>query len=218
MPQSEQARATRTALLDAAEIAFAERGFHDTKLRDVARNVGVTQPLIHHYFKTKDALFDAVVIRVLERYEAAQFDQWNRDGSDVRFFTQGIRTLFEFLGRHRRVARLMRWASLEGRLPEIPQGNELDARVREKFVGAQQAGVLHPNVSVDAARLMIDAVTRGFWDRADQMPALKQQADDIIDELLRCLLVSVLSEKALAEALEILDQPDHDERNEGNAT
>ncbi|MEO0602429.1 MAG: helix-turn-helix domain-containing protein, partial [Myxococcota bacterium] len=79
MKQRDQARAMRNAMLDAAEVAFASRGFHATKMRDVARDVGVTQPLIHHYFGTKDALFTAVVQRVMERYEVAQADQWERD-------------------------------------------------------------------------------------------------------------------------------------------
>ncbi|MEM6926697.1 MAG: TetR family transcriptional regulator [Myxococcota bacterium] len=206
MKQRDQARAMRNAMLDAAEVAFASRGFHATKMRDVARDVGVTQPLIHHYFGTKDALFAAVVQRVVERYEVAQADQWERDGSDVRFFTEGIRTLFDFLGRHRQAVRLMWWARLEDRMPDVPRGHALDARVRQKFAQAKAAGVLRDDVSIEVALLMVDSVVRGFWDRVDHMPVLREHAPGLVDGLLRALLVGLLSDRALDEARQVLDE------------
>ncbi|MEM9192026.1 MAG: TetR family transcriptional regulator [Myxococcota bacterium] len=213
MALSDQARAMRDAILGAAEAAFADKGFHAARLRDVAKTVGVTQPLIHHYFGSKDALFEAVVARVVADYDAAQREQWDRDPGDVRFFTEGLAVLFAFLGRHRKVARLMWWARLEGRLPRVPESDAMDAKIRGKFVDAKEAGVLRPDVDIEVALLLIDGVTRGFWDRVDERPALREHSGPLTRGLTEVMLAGLLSEAAMNEARPLLREQDEREQN-----
>ena len=52
---------TRAAILAAAEILFAERGFAETRLEDVAAAVGIRRASIVYYFADKPALYDAVL-------------------------------------------------------------------------------------------------------------------------------------------------------------
>lgn len=52
---------TRKAIVEAARVAFAERGFDATTIRQVATAAGVDPALVHHYFGTKDELFLAVL-------------------------------------------------------------------------------------------------------------------------------------------------------------
>lgn len=204
MSPTEAPRTTRDAILDAAETAFAERGFHETKLRDVAAQVGVTQPLIHHHFGSKDELFRAVVIRVLAAYERAQRAQWTREPSDVRFFTEGLSAFSTFIGQNRAAMRLFAWAGLERRMPDVDAAAELDAKIRQKFVAAQKAGVLRPDVDVDILRLMIDGAIRGFWDRADDMPLLRENAAPMTRDLIEAMLPALLTDTALTEARALL--------------
>jgi AcrR family transcriptional regulator len=56
-------RDARSAILDAAERAFAELGFGGASLRAIARQAGVNQALVHYYFDNKDGLFSAVIDR-----------------------------------------------------------------------------------------------------------------------------------------------------------
>jgi AcrR family transcriptional regulator len=56
-------RATREALLDAAELTFAEHGYVAASLRGIAAASGVNQALIRYYFGTKQALFETVFKR-----------------------------------------------------------------------------------------------------------------------------------------------------------
>jgi TetR/AcrR family transcriptional regulator len=56
---------TRTAILDAAERLFAERGFEATRLEDVAEAVGIRRASIVYHFRDKAALYDAVLAEVL---------------------------------------------------------------------------------------------------------------------------------------------------------
>ena len=57
-PRSEQ---TRGAILDAAEIAFAEYGYEGTRLQDIAEAVGIRRASIVYYFRDKRELYDAVL-------------------------------------------------------------------------------------------------------------------------------------------------------------
>jgi AcrR family transcriptional regulator len=52
---------TREAILDAARRVFAEQGYQQATIRDVARLAGVDPALVHHYFGTKQELFVAAV-------------------------------------------------------------------------------------------------------------------------------------------------------------
>ncbi|MCP4314543.1 MAG: TetR/AcrR family transcriptional regulator [Hyphomicrobiales bacterium] len=54
---------SRTAILDAAERAFADLGFGGASIRAIARDADVNQAMIHYYYQNKDQLFSAVVAR-----------------------------------------------------------------------------------------------------------------------------------------------------------
>ena len=56
----------RTALLDAAEIAFVEAGFDGVSVAEVARRCGVTATTVYWYFPSKDELLAAVDSRWLD--------------------------------------------------------------------------------------------------------------------------------------------------------
>lgn len=55
---------TRAAVLEAAEALFAERGFAETRLEDIAAAVGIRRASIVYYFPDKAALYDAVLADV----------------------------------------------------------------------------------------------------------------------------------------------------------
>ncbi|HEX3780245.1 MAG TPA: TetR family transcriptional regulator [Pseudonocardiaceae bacterium] len=55
------ADATKAALLAAATELFAERGFEQTTVRDIAAHAKVNQALLFRYFGSKDALFQATL-------------------------------------------------------------------------------------------------------------------------------------------------------------
>ncbi|REE67635.1 TetR family transcriptional regulator [Paenibacillus taihuensis] len=54
-------------ILDAAAALFAENGYYKTTTAKVAEAVGVTQPYVFHFFKTKEALYLAVLERAYQR-------------------------------------------------------------------------------------------------------------------------------------------------------
>lgn len=59
------------SLISAAASYFAEVGFEGST-RELARRIGVTQPLLYRYFPNKDKLIEAV-------YRKIYLDRWNPD-------------------------------------------------------------------------------------------------------------------------------------------
>ncbi len=76
-----QSQDSRDEILKAAMQLFANRGFHETSMSEVAREARVSKALIFWHFKTKEELFVAVLNRLLEPYfidfaeEAAAMDE-----------------------------------------------------------------------------------------------------------------------------------------------
>ena len=60
----EEAQATRSHILDTAELVFQERGVSRTSLNDIALAAGLTRGAIYWHFKDKADLFNAMLLRV----------------------------------------------------------------------------------------------------------------------------------------------------------
>jgi AcrR family transcriptional regulator len=58
--RSEAAEDKRRQLLDAAVRVFARKGFHASRVGDIAEEAGVAHGLLYHYFKSKDDVLEAV--------------------------------------------------------------------------------------------------------------------------------------------------------------
>ncbi len=71
-PRYQRRKDDRPAEITAAALdAFAENGYANTRVDDVARRAGVSKGLLYVYFRTKEELFKAVVRSVvLPRFDA----------------------------------------------------------------------------------------------------------------------------------------------------
>ncbi|MFJ5775162.1 TetR family transcriptional regulator [Streptomyces sp. NPDC093094] len=59
-PRTESAD-TRDRILAAARAEFSERGYEKTSVRGIAKAAGVDPALVHHYFGTKEQVFEAAI-------------------------------------------------------------------------------------------------------------------------------------------------------------
>jgi AcrR family transcriptional regulator len=59
-PRTESAD-TRDRILTAARAEFSERGYEKTSVRGIAKSAGVDSALVHHYFGTKEQIFEAAI-------------------------------------------------------------------------------------------------------------------------------------------------------------
>ncbi|MBQ0848275.1 TetR family transcriptional regulator [Streptomyces sp. BH-SS-21] len=58
---TQDAPAARDRILAAAREEFAERGFEKTSMRAIAKSADVDSALVHHYFGTKEQVFEASI-------------------------------------------------------------------------------------------------------------------------------------------------------------
>lgn len=59
--------ALREEIVDAAFAEFAERGYHDTGIADVARRLGIGHGTFYRYFENKRDILDHVVTQLIDR-------------------------------------------------------------------------------------------------------------------------------------------------------
>ena len=65
-PPKTEGPSTRERILDAAIDLFAQKGFHGTSVRDIARGVGIKESSIYNHFTGKDG----ILATILEEYTA----------------------------------------------------------------------------------------------------------------------------------------------------
>lgn len=71
-------------IVDRAIAFFAEHGLHGNT-RDLARSIGVSQPLLYHYFPSKDALIERVVDQLFsDRWRPEWREQLRRSDVPLR--------------------------------------------------------------------------------------------------------------------------------------
>jgi TetR/AcrR family fatty acid metabolism transcriptional regulator len=87
--QQQLITARRNQILDAAAIVFAEKGFHPTTTKDIAKQAGVSEGTIYNYFDSKSGL----LLGIFERMKATIVQQELPpvpDGADVRAVVTAI--------------------------------------------------------------------------------------------------------------------------------
>ena len=57
MKRAEQLEKTRQSIMRTATKLFLQKGFGETSTRDIAKQVGITQPALYHHFSDKEVLY-----------------------------------------------------------------------------------------------------------------------------------------------------------------
>src|SRR5882757_10769684 len=63
---AEQTLDRRRELLDAAASVFARKGFHASRVGDIAEEAGVAHGLLYHYFRSKEDVLETIFREVWE--------------------------------------------------------------------------------------------------------------------------------------------------------
>jgi AcrR family transcriptional regulator len=59
-PVTQAAVDRRRELLDAAAVVFAQKGFHASRVGDIAEEAGVAHGLLYHYFRSKEEVLETI--------------------------------------------------------------------------------------------------------------------------------------------------------------
>lgn len=63
-PKPDVSEERKTQILDAAMETFSEKGFHKTRMADIAENSGLSKGSLYWYFDSKDAIIQSLMKRV----------------------------------------------------------------------------------------------------------------------------------------------------------
>lgn len=102
------AERTRQTILETAREVFSRQDYGSVALSDIAERAGVTQSLIHHYFKSKSRLFLYAVHTALDDYDEG-LDAFVSPGvSAPEFLPTALRGYHRFLAENEICVRLVR--------------------------------------------------------------------------------------------------------------
>ncbi len=99
-------KVTKEAILEAAFAEFAKLGYEGTTTAAIARRVGVTQPLIHYHFGSKDELWRQTLDLAFSRL-GARLDKLSRPAADRDAFESLARGYIEFVTKHPEFGRMV---------------------------------------------------------------------------------------------------------------
>jgi TetR/AcrR family transcriptional regulator len=116
VPRNELTERSRDRILAAALEEFANRGFDGTTTAEIARRAGVTQPLVHYHFDSKDALWRATVAGAFNGAVGA-FDGVMKELSDLDTVDQMkvlVRRFVRFSATHPELGRIISYEGVQG--------------------------------------------------------------------------------------------------------
>ncbi|SIO28221.1 transcriptional regulator, TetR family [Singulisphaera sp. GP187] len=155
------AESTRATVIDAASRLFAERGFAATSMRDISAASGISHPLIHHHFGSKDDLYVAVKRHMVEGY-ARRFPVAARATNRPLSVRAEMRRLMTYLSENEVMFRLCAWARLEGDIKVWPGEPDLFDTLRSRIKAAQRRHLIRTDLDPAALSLMILGLIY-FW-------------------------------------------------------
>lgn len=183
------------AILATAESLLEQRPLQEISVDDLARGAGISRPSFYFYFASKDAVFLALVDRLVEQADAARAGVLERLPEDPPArWREGLQVFYETFGAHRAVL----VAGAQARTTN-PEARELWARVMENWVqdatiaieserarGAAPAGI-------DARQLAITLISMNervlYATFAEDPPAVAEE--NVMDVLLSVWLSAI---------------------------
>lgn len=192
------APSTAQRILDAAEDLFAEKGYSATSLGDVADRVGIRSPSLYNHFRNKEALYQAVLDRLLADF-SAPFQELERGPVTYERLFHWLETIVRQHHANPNLARLLQHAALSGG----PHTNELidklfrpmfepEARIEGDKISLFESSGLQPWAVMAFNNLVMSYVTMApmYRDLLGQDPfsesALENQLN-LIKTLLRAV-------------------------------
>jgi TetR/AcrR family transcriptional regulator len=147
---------TKSAILDAAEEIFIDKGPSNTSLSMIARKAQVTKSLIHHHFESKEHLWNEVKKRAHREYMEKQGAILHFSDANLKTLAESLKTYFRFIQANPGFIRLLSWMNLEDGADKgdfFTEETQLITLATERIAESQSAG--HMRNDIPAAHVVI---------------------------------------------------------------
>jgi len=78
----------KSRILEAANKVFAERGYHEATMDDIAKRLGVSKGAIYLYFSSKEDLFEAMCKTAPQAFKEILYSSFGDEANPVQSATQ----------------------------------------------------------------------------------------------------------------------------------
>jgi AcrR family transcriptional regulator len=78
----------KSRILDAANKVFAENGYHEATMDDIAKRLGVSKGAIYLYFSSKEDLFEAMVKTAPQAFKEILYSSFGDEENPIQSATQ----------------------------------------------------------------------------------------------------------------------------------
>ena len=192
------ARSRRDELLAIAAELFAQRGFKNTTVRDIADAAGILSGSLYHHFDSKESMVDEILLD-FQTELFKKYDEILGSDLDARAKVEAVvRVSFEAIDQHH--AEVAIFQNDSGYLMEFERFGYLrehNTRFREMWLDllreGVEAGVLRPDVDAELVfRFIRDTVWVAVrWYR----PGGELSADQVADQYLSILLDGIAARR-----------------------
>lgn len=152
---------SKRRILDAAEKAFARRGFDGARLRDIAQQAGVHHALVHHYYGDKRGLFASVLRRGLGSIAEIAVREYNLSDGLEAIVEATVGSFFDFFAHDRDLLRIIEGAFRDKRSDSFEVATDalgvetqpLLARLSDTLRRGQELGVVRDDIPAETCVL-----------------------------------------------------------------
>jgi TetR/AcrR family transcriptional regulator len=170
-------------------------------MRYISRASGVSQPLIHHYFRTERDLYNEIKRQMIRRFDAYWTDTVRELANDECVPGAVLRRIFEFMKDNPTVLRVGAWSQLEG--DNAPWPGELEAleRVSCVFSAAQADGSMRSDLNPTLLTILLEGFMFSWWEYQDNylrlyegMPESENLDEKVLEVMTEVFLRGTLAE------------------------
>lgn len=198
-------KVSRERILDASLVEFAKHGYEGATTASVARRIGVTQPLIHYHFGSKESLWRAAVEMAFQQVtELIDGMDAAVPGEDPRHrIREIVRRVVQFSSEHPEFSRLViAESAIPG--PRLTWMTEkhlrpLIRRIDDVFRVGRDAGILKP-LSLEPLIFVFLGALPHFFDGAPLIgqlwgfdPSAPEHVQNFADTLVEVLTSGILA-------------------------
>jgi len=156
----------RERILSVAIRSFAERGYEGTTTAGIARDAGVTQPLVHHHFGSKEGLWRAAMDALFANVPPVALVP--ADASLPKRLLAVAEQVVRFVAANPELTRVM---AREGAVPSPRLTYLIERYLREPFRqvvdavrAGQRAGLMAPDVRPDLLPFLVLGAASHLFD------------------------------------------------------
>jgi AcrR family transcriptional regulator len=201
----DKASRKRAEIMDAAYRVFSEKGYHSTRIEDIAQETGMAQGLFYRYFDNKLDIFSQIMDGIIARITAGVISDApgtsNTLADYARQMTRAVENLFEIFVEDPLISKLLFYEALgidEEINRKLQEAQDLFADYSSTYIrDGIKKGFLRPDIKVRESAYAFNALVFEGARRIVQSKNKKQAREDWTKAIVDLMIRGTAEKKAL---------------------